>query len=157
MRLRALQRSLLRPALQPGQSPLSASSASGCPKLAVRHRLTDEAANGHISPKVGVVQIRVVPACGDGHGRSARTCVASQEGAHGLAEVCARCAGARPYMEDRHTIVANFQPSGPAASAMDAGVQRSFAGVYDGHNGAQTAEEAAARCALKPLYWCPDC
>ena len=54
--------------------------------------------------------------------------------------------GARPYMEDRHTIVANFEPTGDAASAADPGVLRSFAGVYDGHNGSQTAEEAAARC-----------
>ena len=49
-------------------------------------------------------------------------------------------------MEDRHTIVANFEPTGDAASAADPGVLRSFAGVYDGHNGSQTAEEAAARC-----------
>ncbi|CAK0781692.1 hypothetical protein CVIRNUC_005447 [Coccomyxa viridis] len=65
-----------------------------------------------------------------------------------LGQLCfgvSQARGARPYMEDRHTIVANFQPSGAAASALDAGVLRSFAGVYDGHNGAQTAEEAAAR------------
>ena len=49
-------------------------------------------------------------------------------------------------MEDRHTIVANFEPTGDAASTADPGVLRSFAGVYDGHNGSQTAEEAAARC-----------
>ena len=60
-------------------------------------------------------------------------------------------------MEDRHTIVANFRPLGPAASAMDAGVLRSFAGVYDGHNGAQTAEEAAARCPLMPWDNRPYC
>ena len=59
-------------------------------------------------------------------------------------------------MEDRHTIVANFRPSGAAASAMDAGVLRSFAGVYDGHNGAQTAEEAAARCAIMAREWHPQ-
>ena len=54
-------------------------------------------------------------------------------------------AGARPYMEDRHTILANYAPTGAAATAADAGVLRSFAGVYDGHNGSQTDEEAAAR------------
>lgn len=48
-------------------------------------------------------------------------------------------------MEDRHTILANYEPTGAAAAAADAGVLRSFAGVYDGHNGSQTAEEAAAR------------
>ena len=80
----------------------------------------------------------------------------AQEDDRGSAEVGARCAGARPYMEDRHTIVANFQPSGAAASASDAGALRSFAGVYDGHNGAQTAEEAAARCALMPWHWRPQ-
>lgn len=52
-------------------------------------------------------------------------------------------------MEDRHTIVANYEPSGAAAAAADAGVPRSFAGVYDGHNGSQTAEEAAARCIMR--------
>ena len=61
-------------------------------------------------------------------------------------------------MEDRHTILANYEPAGAAAAAADAGVLRSFAGVYDGHNGSQSAEEAAARYALlaqsraKPLY-----
>lgn len=34
-------------------------------------------------------------------------------------------AGARAYMEDRHTVVASYSP------AMD-GISRSFAGVYDG-------------------------
>ena len=54
-------------------------------------------------------------------------------------------------MEDRHTILANYEPTGAAAAAADAGVLRSFAGVYDGHNGSQTAEEAAARYILLAL------
>ena len=49
MRLWALPHSLSWLTLQPGRSPRSASSASGRPKLAVRHRLTDETANAHIS------------------------------------------------------------------------------------------------------------
>ncbi len=51
-------------------------------------------------------------------------------------------------MEDRHTIVANYAPTGAAAASADAGILRSFAGVYDGHNGSQTAEEAGARYAI---------
>lgn len=53
-------------------------------------------------------------------------------------------------MEDRHTILASYEPVGAAAAAADAGVLRSFAGVYDGHNGFQSAEEAAARYTLAP-------
>lgn len=54
-------------------------------------------------------------------------------------------------MEDRHTILANYEPTGTAVAAAEAGVLRSFAGVYDGHNGSQTAEEAAARYILLML------
>ena len=61
-------------------------------------------------------------------------------------------------MEDRHTIIANYQPATTGGSAVaDAGVLRSFAAVYDGHNGSQTAEEACSRCCstsatvLKPI------
>ncbi|CAL5221222.1 g3373 [Coccomyxa viridis] len=65
-----------------------------------------------------------------------------------LGQLCfgaSQARGARPYMEDRHTILANYEPTGTAVAAAEAGVLRSFAGVYDGHNGSQTAEEAAAR------------
>lgn len=47
-------------------------------------------------------------------------------------------AGARAYMEDRHTVVASYRP------AMD-GISCSFAGVYDGHNGAKAAEHCCSR------------
>jgi hypothetical protein len=56
-----------------------------------------------------------------------------------------RLTGARPYMEDRHTVVASFVPLGAAGLPLNDGVYRSFAGVYDGHNGAKSAEECAAR------------
>lgn len=47
-------------------------------------------------------------------------------------------AGARGYMEDRHTVVPSYTP------ALDA-ICRSFAGVYDGHNGAKAAEHCCSR------------
>lgn len=42
-------------------------------------------------------------------------------------------------MEDRHTVVASLLPS------CSDGVQRSYAAVFDGHNGIITAELAATR------------
>jgi len=42
-----------------------------------------------------------------------------------------RRAGARAYMEDKHTIVSSFRPLG-GAGAVDDGVQRSYFGVFDG-------------------------
>jgi serine/threonine protein phosphatase PrpC len=47
-------------------------------------------------------------------------------------------------MEDRHTVIANYQVGGSGGLAAD-GILRSFAAIYDGHNGAQTAEEASSR------------
>ncbi|KAL3144636.1 hypothetical protein ABBQ38_001995 [Trebouxia sp. C0009 RCD-2024] len=41
--------------------------------------------------------------------------------------------GARSYMEDRQTVVASYSPAAD-------GISRSFAGVYDGHNGDEAAE-----------------
>ena len=52
------------------------------------------------------------------------------------------CAGARPYMEDRHTIIADYMLAGPADDA----VPRSYAAVFDGHNGVDSAEHASSRC-----------
>ncbi|BDA43649.1 Protein phosphatase 2C homolog 3 [Coccomyxa sp. Obi] len=53
--------------------------------------------------------------------------------------------GARPYMEDRHTIVANYSPTATGGLPDSDGVLRSYAAVFDGHNGSQSAEEAASR------------
>ncbi|CAL8468404.1 g7944 [Coccomyxa elongata] len=53
--------------------------------------------------------------------------------------------GARPYMEDRHIIVANYCPTGAGGKPDPDGVLRSYAAVFDGHNGSQSAEEAASR------------
>lgn len=49
-------------------------------------------------------------------------------------------------MEDRHTIIPDYRPAGPADDA----VLRSYAAVFDGHNGAESAEHAASRCAARP-------
>ena len=46
--------------------------------------------------------------------------------------------GARAYMEDRHTVIASYSPSAD-------GISRSFAAVYDGHNGARAAEHCSSR------------
>ena len=62
-----------------------------------------------------------------------------------------RVAGARPYMEDRHTIVASYKTIGSGGTYLDDGVMRSFAAVYDGHNGSKAAEEASARCLSQHL------
>jgi hypothetical protein len=56
------------------------------------------------------------------------------------------CAGARPYMEDCHTVVRNFKPLGPGGAPLDDGLLRTFAGLYDGHNGIKAAEHANSRC-----------
>eukprot|EP00899_Mesostigma_viride_P015641 jgi/Mesvir1/24078/Mv10800-RA.1 len=56
--------------------------------------------------------------------------------------------GARPYMEDRHAIVTNFAPTHAKAKSEGhtaMGVQRSFFGLYDGHNGPKAADYAASR------------
>jgi serine/threonine protein phosphatase PrpC len=45
--------------------------------------------------------------------------------------------GARPYMEDRHIIIPEYSLS------KEDPIQRSFAGVYDGHNGLLAADYAA--------------
>lgn len=46
-------------------------------------------------------------------------------------------------MEDRHIVIANYNLGSGGAIADS--IPRSFAAVYDGHNGAQTAEEACER------------
>lgn len=48
-------------------------------------------------------------------------------------------------MEDRHVIVANYCPTGTGGMPNPDGVLRSYAAVFDGHNGSQSAEEAASR------------
>ncbi|KAI8463922.1 MAG: phosphatase 2C-like domain-containing protein [Monoraphidium minutum] len=61
--------------------------------------------------------------------------------------------GLRPYMEDRHCVVASMQllaaaPGGGAQAGPPLppdGVPRSYAAIFDGHNGAGAAELAAAR------------
>lgn len=53
--------------------------------------------------------------------------------------------GRRPYMEDRHTIVSSLLPLSSTHVPLQDGVPRSFAAVYDGHNGAMAAEHAAER------------
>ena len=50
-----------------------------------------------------------------------------------------------PVVWNRHTIIADYQlPSSGSGHAND-GVLRSFAAVYDGHNGAEAAEQACSR------------
>ena len=53
-------------------------------------------------------------------------------------------AGARPYMEDRHRVVAPFVTPGDEASA-DGPSTRGFLGVFDGHSGPDAAITAADR------------
>ncbi|GAB4815687.1 hypothetical protein N2152v2_002733 [Parachlorella kessleri] len=53
--------------------------------------------------------------------------------------------GMRPYMEDRHTVVASLFPLSSTGVPIQDGVARCFAAVYDGHNGALAAEHAADR------------
>ena len=73
MRQGALLPSLFWLSLQPWRSPRSASSALGCHKLAVRHRLPAETGHSHISTNSGLARAQVVSAqgCGRGRGRSA--------------------------------------------------------------------------------------
>lgn len=51
-------------------------------------------------------------------------------------------------MEDRYTVIPDFQPLAMGGSRISDGVGRSFAGVYDGHNGSGAAEAAAAQLHL---------
>ena len=55
-------------------------------------------------------------------------------------------AGMRPYMEDRSAVVASFTPQSAAGGPMRDGVLRSFAAIYDGHNGALSATYCSTRC-----------
>ena len=55
-------------------------------------------------------------------------------------------AGMRPYMEDRSAVVASFTPQSAAGGPMRDGVLRSFAAIYDGHNGAHSATYCSTRC-----------
>ena len=45
---------------------------------------------------------------------------------------CAGGAGARAYMEDKHTVVSSFKPHGAAGAVVEDGIERSFFAVYDG-------------------------
>ena len=55
-------------------------------------------------------------------------------------------AGLRPYMEDRHIVIASYQPHSGSGAPLSDGVVRSFAAVFDGHNGCNAAEHACNRC-----------
>ncbi|KAL4434407.1 hypothetical protein ABPG75_000848 [Micractinium tetrahymenae] len=57
----------------------------------------------------------------------------------------AQAKGMRPYMEDRHTIVSSFQPRTSTGQAVQDGVYRAYAAVFDGHNGASAADHVADR------------
>ncbi|EFN51693.1 hypothetical protein CHLNCDRAFT_139942 [Chlorella variabilis] len=57
----------------------------------------------------------------------------------------AQAKGMRPYMEDRHTLINSFQPRTSSGQAVQDGVFRAYAAVFDGHNGASAAEHAADR------------
>lgn len=57
----------------------------------------------------------------------------------------AEARGARPYMEDRHVIIASFCPQSSAGQPLHDGVHRSYAAIFDGHNGERAAEVAASR------------
>ncbi|KAI3439041.1 hypothetical protein D9Q98_001451 [Chlorella vulgaris] len=57
----------------------------------------------------------------------------------------AQAKGMRPYMEDRHTIINSYEPRTSLGKAVQDGVFRAYASVFDGHNGASAAEHAADR------------
>ncbi|KAK9794905.1 hypothetical protein WJX73_003566 [Symbiochloris irregularis] len=57
----------------------------------------------------------------------------------------AQSRGLRPYMEDYAQVIASFQLVNRAGATVSDGVVRSFAGVFDGHNGALAAEHACRR------------
>ena len=53
-------------------------------------------------------------------------------------------AGARAYMEDKHTVVSSFKPLG--AGAVEDGIERSYFAVFDGA-GWSCHHAVATRCA----------
>lgn len=58
----------------------------------------------------------------------------------------ANAKGLRTYMEDRHTIVSPFSLLGSDGNVLpEDGIARSFAAVFDGHNGTLAADIAANR------------
>ena len=59
-------------------------------------------------------------------------------------------AGPRPYMEDRYTIISSYTPLSFTSQAMPDDIVRSYAAVFDGHNGTKAAEHACARHAPEP-------
>ena len=65
-------------------------------------------------------------------------------------------AGMRAYMEDRYSIIASYQLPAPGLGGMPLldGVTRSFAAVFDGHNGSKAADHASDRFA-EPLPLLP--
>ena len=60
----------------------------------------------------------------------------------------AQAKGMRPYMEDRHIIVEAMVPRGSSGAPMQDDTLRSYAAVYDGHNGTLAADHAADRLHL---------
>lgn len=70
-------------------------------------------------------------------------------------------------MEDRHAIIVNYCPAGVGSVPDLDGLPRSYAAIFDGHNGSQAADEACSRCLLNLtetlhvdggalLCWWPD-
>jgi serine/threonine protein phosphatase PrpC len=53
--------------------------------------------------------------------------------------------GMRPYMEDRHITEEPLIPRGSSGAPIPDNIPRSFAAVYDGHNGTLAADHAADR------------
>ena len=53
-------------------------------------------------------------------------------------------------MEDRHTIISAFTPLSFASAPLPDGVERSFAAIYDGHNGSKAAEYACSQVRSQP-------
>ncbi|KAL4519818.1 hypothetical protein Ndes2526B_g01618 [Nannochloris sp. 'desiccata'] len=53
--------------------------------------------------------------------------------------------GMRPYMEDRHIVEEPMVPRGSSGAPIPDNTPRSFAAVYDGHNGTLAADHAADR------------
>ena len=54
-------------------------------------------------------------------------------------------------MEDRAQVIASYQALSTAGIPVSDGIIRSYAGVYDGHNGARAAEHACDRCLFQRI------
>lgn len=53
--------------------------------------------------------------------------------------------GHRPYMEDRHVTIPTYQAVNEGNRPVEDGVVRTYAAVFDGHNGAQAADIACCQ------------